>query len=465
MNRTLNWLRLLLCTFSGEDDFIIRRCSASIQKSFALIGLFVIFAFGGCFISATVFISAIFGQFSGYSLIVGVFWACVVTIIYLLLLYTISPPILPFSKKKKIKGRNIHIDQIIQEKKPSSLFTFSFIFRIVFISVLAIIIAQPLNVFILTPFTESSIENYKMEYRVEMIISSDSSLIKKEMLMQNEFFSNINTKKHPDDSIEIADNIGIIKGKIQYDDTFLRQSKLLLDTLKKINIKASNKLKSDSIRNELSNQLNNELYSDSSFLSQIDGIIFVNSQLHYDYEILKNSLKNIIKEKTENLNKLNILLAKSNFYVARIKIIIAENYFAWLFTLIGCGIFLLPIYLKFVIRNRTDFYKIKEKIEKAIVLDDYNEFKKEYSEVFKRQFKLMNDKTEQNIYPLLDKLEKINPKKYNNLYVDIQNEMKFQIIEKYEYWADMPFRTIRKKDNRILLTEKELLTKIYGGNN
>ena len=62
-------------------------------------------------------------------------------------------------------------------------------------------------------------------------------------------------------------------------------------------------------------------------------------------------------------------------------------------------------------------------------------------------------------------MEKINPKKYNNLYVDIQNEMKFQIIEKYEYWADMPFRTIRKKDNRILLTEKELLTKIYGGNN
>ena len=60
MNKATNSFRLLLCTFSGEDNFIIKKCSPTIEFTFALIGVFVIANFVGCFTSAYAFFDSLF---------------------------------------------------------------------------------------------------------------------------------------------------------------------------------------------------------------------------------------------------------------------------------------------------------------------------------------------------------------------------------------------------------------------
>jgi uncharacterized membrane protein len=64
-------------------------------------------------------------------------------------------------KKEIRKGKKEKIVIETLEEKKKSEFTPSLIFRIVFISLLAIIIAQPLNVLLLSSFSERSLANHK----------------------------------------------------------------------------------------------------------------------------------------------------------------------------------------------------------------------------------------------------------------------------------------------------------------
>ena len=121
MNQAIHRLRLFFCFFSGEDDFIIRKCNARIQISFAFIGLFVIIIFAGCWISASLFMSHIFDGTRWVSVPTGIIWALLVVNLYLLLLYTISPALLPVAIKRKTinKGRlkKILIEEKIKKKR------------------------------------------------------------------------------------------------------------------------------------------------------------------------------------------------------------------------------------------------------------------------------------------------------------------------------------------------------------
>ncbi len=106
MNRAINRLRLFFCTFSGEDDYIVRECRPGIQVSFALIGFFVLIVFAGCWISASAFIKDLFeGSSKWFSIPVGILWAMLVTNLYLLLLYTVSPTWWPTARMKWIQEK------------------------------------------------------------------------------------------------------------------------------------------------------------------------------------------------------------------------------------------------------------------------------------------------------------------------------------------------------------------------
>jgi hypothetical protein len=158
MNKTINNLRLLLCTFSGEDNFIIKRCNNSIQFSFALIGAFVIAIFIGCFISAYYFFNSLFQNNFFISLPIGLTWALLVANMYLLLLYTVAPTTLP------VKGNN---------SNKNNFLSVTMLFRISFMSLLAIIIAQPLNVLFLSNTVETSIKKHIQEEKTNMVIVAD----------------------------------------------------------------------------------------------------------------------------------------------------------------------------------------------------------------------------------------------------------------------------------------------------
>lgn len=464
MNGAINWFRLFFCTFSGEDDYIIRECKPRIQIIFALIGFFVMIVFAGCCISASSFMSELFeGNGKWLSIPIGILWALLVANMYLLLLYTVSPTLLPVARKKAGKGKKRKIVIETPEEKKKSEFTPSLIFRIVFISLLAIIIAQPLNVLLLSSFSERSLANHKTEYRINMIIVADSSLIKQEVQNQTDFYQNLITKIHVSDSITVANNVQLLNDKVANDQNFLVLSKMLLDSLSKCNKSplTKSKQKSDSIRTILSTLVDEELKSDDAFISEIDSIQFTDKKLQSDFENYRTSLKKTIDAKIRNYGQLNELLGKSNFYVKRIQILLSENPASWIITLGVCGIFLLPIYWKFSIRNHGGFYEIKKHIENKIVHDDYNDFKSTYSQIFETKLRGYNRQTWVTTMHLLHKLEKINPAKFSDISQQLKKEIAEEPVSKYEYWADPPFRTKRRQTSKQLLSEKDFLKTIY----
>jgi len=302
MNQLFHKLRLFLCFFSGEDDYIIRKCEKRIQFSFASIGLFVLLIFIGCWASATLFMSHLFKDSILMSVFVGIIWAMLVTNIYLLLLYTISPAILPIATHtSESKGlKKVQID------KHESAFTSSLILRLSLITLLAIIITQPFNVLIFSPSFE-----------------------------------------------------------------------------------------------------------------------------------------------------------ESNLYAKEIRSILSTHPLAWLTTILGSIVFMLPIYWKYAIRNRGGFYDEKRKIENQLVLDNYKEFKNIYAATFNKRIIEYNRKTWNNMSPLLNKLEKINGDTFKLIYEDLSSEILNESVTKYEYWIDHPFRTVKKISARNLASEKDFLKSIY----
>jgi hypothetical protein len=459
MNKAVNQLRLLLCTFSGEDDFIIRKCPKEIQLSFASIGLFVILIFIGCFLSATTFTYSLFEENPFISTPFGIFWAFMIIIIYLLLLYTITPPILPNNYKKK---KNKYAS--IENNSPNQFFTLSMFLRMGFMLLLAIIIAQPLNVYILSKSTESSIEKFKHEQKAKMIIVSDSLLIQNEIALRKDFETKINLKIR-------TNNVALVEKefmdvKITSDEIFVANAFRVLDSINKIDeisfLSKKNKTTRDSLIVELSTLVENEIQSDYDFKQDIETATFNNKDLKEDLEIYKNGLIQVINSKIDNYEKLDTLLNKSNFYLQKISILLRENPISWIITLIVCLFFLLPIYLKFIIRNKTGYYEIREKLERRIVIDAYNDFKNHYSKILSTKVAEFNTKHKKELHQFLSKIKNLNPDKFNQLVVEIDEEYKDEPISKYEHWSDCPFKTQKKlSESSISNDEKALLKLLY----
>lgn len=160
---------------------------------------------------------------------------------------------------------------------------------------------------------------------------------------------------------------------------------------------------------------------------------------------------------------LNVLILKpdSEALAFDIKFLLSTNPLATFITLIVIAIFLLPIYLKYSIRNFGSFYEKKAVIEKRMIEDDYIDFKKKYSVLLENNIAKYNKSVNENLFPFLSKLEKINTSSYNEHLIEIKNELVDEKIEKYEYWGNPPFRTVHKAKSKKVLTEKDLLEYIY----
>lgn len=168
---------------------------------------------------------------------------------------------------------------------------------------------------------------------------------------------------------------------------------------------------------------------------------------------------------------LNILILKPNTiqFVHDIKFLLNNNPLSWVINFLAIGIFIYPIYLKYTVRNLGMFYLKKETIEKKIVEDDYVKFKEDYRSTFKIKINEYNQNLKNKLFPFLEKLNSINDKyrleQRKSLYEKIRNELIKELneppIEKYEYWADPPYRTIPKSKSKNILLEKDLLKQIY----
>ncbi|ANH83103.1 hypothetical protein A8C56_20855 [Niabella ginsenosidivorans] len=363
MNQAIHNLRLLFCSFSGEDDFIIRKCSTGIQIRFALIGAFVLLIFVGCWLSAGLFVSHIFDNARWISIPVAVVWAFLVTLLYLLLLYTISPALLPVAQKKTIIQNGKKKKIIIEEKKKEKrlLLSFSFLFRLGLITFLAVVVAQPVNVWIFS-------HNYEEGDRFAEILKS---------ILNNQ--------------------------PLSWMLTVFVCSILLLPVYFKYGIR---KISVKSFRDDFESRDTEK------------GLRHLREQLGGNITDFDNLSKQIL---SVNINSI----------------------------------------------RTADFYFQKSLIEYRIILEEYEQFKKEYTIRLVERNRHYNRTCWENLMPHLNRLENINPEKYQLLYAQLENDLQVQesAFEKYEYWADHPFRTKYKTATRKLTAETELLRTFYQENN
>src|SRR5690606_22404973 len=268
MKTILEAIRNRLCKLSGEDYAIIQKCNKKIQLYFSMIGLLVLIILICSFASALYFTEYMF-----HSLIadigIGIVWGYIVTNMYILLLYTISPTLLPTKVRKKqvIKTYNFRL-------------SFSMGFRIFIVILLATIIVQPLNVLILKP------DSKKLTSEIEMFLRK-----------KNEYV-------------------------------------LITD-----------------IENILSDNSNSLLASDIKEL------------------ISKNNHKLLISDINKELEK----NSKSRL-ASEIQFVLTTKYLATIISIAVISIFLIPIYLKYRIRQLGEFYEKKAAIKKRFIQDDYQDF-------------------------------------------------------------------------------------------
>src|SRR6266536_3858638 len=295
-----------LISLSGEDAQIIfnTKTKESVKITFAFIGCFVFMIFIVSFYSSTHFIYQLFNKNLFFAIPIGIVWGLMIVNIYLLLLYTLTPMILK-GKERTIKGIKT------KETKDSRLLSnISIGFRVGFVVLIAIIIAQP---WLITTFSvQEQLDVYKQQYRNNFLIQADSILISQEIKLNKELNQNLNlVSVGKSDSVLIAHAGKDIFNKIQEDARFLSDASILM----------------------------NEIYK---------------ADKSWD-----------IKKKNQ-YKKLDAVLSATNFYVRKIQLINSNFPSAWGMTGIVAFAFIIPVILKYRIRNTSNFYEVKKDLEEKI---------------------------------------------------------------------------------------------------
>lgn len=148
-------------------------------------------------------------------------------------------------------------------------------------------------------------------------------------------------------------------------------------------------------------------------------------------------------------------------YAATIKILISSKVEAWLITILVVACFIIPVYIKYALRNKSNFYLMKADIEKQIIKDEYNEFKTHYENILTANCNKYNSSTLNKLLYCLNKQKEIDFTVFNKIMNEINLELANEKITKYEYWADTPFRTIKKTHAHNALSQDDFLKKIY----
>lgn len=138
-----------------------------------------------------------------------------------------------------------------------------------------------------------------------------------------------------------------------------------------------------------------------------------------------------------------ILRPDSYTLVGDMNYLLSHNLFSILISLLILLIFLTPIFLKFHIRKIEEgmFYEINKELSKEFVENKYNEFKKEYERILNELKNEYNQRIREKMEPYLTQLEKVDKQKASAIISKREEGFKRETIEKYEYWADPPFRT------------------------
>lgn len=138
-------------------------------------------------------------------------------------------------------------------------------------------------------------------------------------------------------------------------------------------------------------------------------------------KLLQDKLQQAEEQKNLHIRNMQDKVSKSSYFILSISILNNNYPWCWVLSLLSILIFLGPAILKFLVSG--NFYQIKKKVETTIILEEYAKFKNTYSQLLR---------------------------KYSR-----------QPISFYELYADPPFNTRRKLDNRVFSSEKDLISDLY----
>ena len=434
---------------SGEDYEIIRKLNVKeINYSFNWIGFCVLIISISCLVSATNFIFHVMeGAHRFLSIPIGVFWGFTVTTIYILLLYTITPPLLIDKSILKSKQKNSTKKAFVLAKeyltKIDEWLSFSMILRIGFILIFALIIAQPLNVILFSKLIEKDIDNYRIEFKSKLILETDKSNILHEFEVLKDFEHKVSLKLINDTlNKEMKE---LITEKIISDQNFLNDTKKINTNIERLKVSQNN------IHEVLLNRINLQLESDSVFIDKVSELEN-KSIISGNFQPYLKEIKEIILEKNNAHKQISKVIDDNDFYLRQIIFLNQKSSFAWLNNLLFCGIFIIPIYLKYNVRKITPkkqkaFYEYKKQIEEELVKRDYDHFKRQFSENLENFNRKSMENIFRNIEPLLAQLEKIKPEKAEKIKSQIFERMN-RNFEFYEIYEDAPFNLKKKETTK-----------------
>lgn len=154
-------LKQFFWTLSGDDVNVIAKCNNKTKRRFTSIGILVALIFTLSFTSCYFAFTKLLQNFWG-GILIGLFFAWMITNIYLFLLYTLSKTGFPYVPNKFARFISVGI-------------------RLIFIAFIAIIVSKPIESIIFSKQIEYEILTFKKE-KIERYTKTTSNYIDKEIL-------------------------------------------------------------------------------------------------------------------------------------------------------------------------------------------------------------------------------------------------------------------------------------------
>jgi hypothetical protein len=159
-------LKKFFWTLSGDDVTVIAKCNNKTKRRFTSIGILVAIIFTLSFTSCYFAFTKLLQNFWG-GILIGLFFAWMITNIYLFLLYTLSKTGFPYVPNKFARFISVGI-------------------RLIFISFIAIIVSKPIESIIFSKQIEYEILSFKKE-KIKRYTNTTSNYIDKEILEYEKF--------------------------------------------------------------------------------------------------------------------------------------------------------------------------------------------------------------------------------------------------------------------------------------
>lgn len=388
---------------------------------------------------------------------ISILFAIIVTLIYVFLLYTITPPLLfdksmvrNTKKKKKQSSASQHFFEW--------LLSFSVLIRLIFILIFSLLIAQPLNAFLFEKSIQDDLFILKTKNVASVILINDESTIINEHRTYQNFQDSLALIRL-NDNVENISKLEFINEKILSDTLFLFQSNVLLEKLNSDSV--LNKL---SIAYELKTSIKNEIRSDSIFREKL--INFKSKIEKPSINHFTTKIKTQIDEKVDSHKTIFKVLNSNQYYIQKIKLL-SKSLLTWGVSLLVFLLFLTPIYMKFTLRNvktlkNEYYYDKKEKIVNEIVKTEYKKFTQKYTytlnEINKKNYVRHLTEIEEFLY----QLKKIDEQKEKQIREEIDNYYNQKKFEFYNHFVDPPFNLLPKHKNKKQISSQTIIDSIHG---